>query len=81
MLCAASAPGIGWQHLNHLNLLVGSVCRFHVYFHNTAFSNNTASFRHFFAHIRMVLARLKSLILNVHITVFVMIIVLMQMKD
>ena len=33
MFCATSALGICWQHLNHLNLLVRSVCRFHVYFH------------------------------------------------
>ena len=28
-----SALGISWQHLNHANLLVRAVCRFHVYFH------------------------------------------------
>ena len=33
MLCVASALGISWQHLNHPNLLVHSVYRFHVYFH------------------------------------------------
>ena len=33
MLCAISALGISWQHLNHPNLLVRSVYRFHVYFH------------------------------------------------
>ena len=32
-LCATSAFGISWQHLNHPNLLVRSVYRFHVYFH------------------------------------------------
>ena len=32
MLCAISALGISWQHLNHPNLLVRSVYRFHVYF-------------------------------------------------
>ena len=33
MFCATSALGISWQHLNHPNLLVPSVYRFHVYFH------------------------------------------------
>ena len=33
MLCVTSALGISWQHLNHPNLLVHIVYRFHVYFH------------------------------------------------
>ena len=33
LFCATSAFSISWQHLNHLNLLVRSVYRFHVYFH------------------------------------------------
>ena len=33
MFATANALGIPWQHLNHLNLLVLSVYRFHVYFH------------------------------------------------
>ena len=33
MFCPTSALGISWQHLNHRNLLVSSVYRFHVYFH------------------------------------------------
>ena len=33
MFCATSILGISWQHLNHRNLLVSSVYRFHVYFH------------------------------------------------
>ena len=33
MFCATSALGISWQHLNHPNLLVRSVYRFHVDFH------------------------------------------------
>ena len=33
MFCVTSTLGIFWQHLNHLNLLVRSVYRFHVYFH------------------------------------------------
>ena len=31
--CSTSALGISWQHLNHPNLLVRAVYRFHVYFH------------------------------------------------
>ena len=33
MFCVTSARGISWQHLNHPNLFVCSVHRFHVYFH------------------------------------------------
>ena len=33
MFCSKSAFGISWQHLNHPNLLVSTVYRFHVYFH------------------------------------------------
>ena len=33
MFCATNALRISWQHRNDLNLLVRSVCRFHVYFH------------------------------------------------
>ena len=33
MFCVTSALGISWQSLNHLNLLVRAVYRFHVYFH------------------------------------------------
>ena len=33
LFCATSALGIPWQHLNHPNLLVCRVYRFHVYFH------------------------------------------------
>ena len=33
MFCVTSALGISWQRLNHPNLLVRSVYRFHVYFH------------------------------------------------
>ena len=33
MFCVTSALGISWQHLNHPNLLVRSVYRFHVCFH------------------------------------------------
>ena len=33
MFCVTSAVGISWQHLNHPNVLVCSLYRFHVYFH------------------------------------------------
>ena len=33
MFCATSTLGISWQHLNHPNLFVRAVYRFHVYFH------------------------------------------------
>ena len=33
IFAATSALGISWQHLNHPNLLVQAVYRFHVYFH------------------------------------------------
>ena len=33
MLCATSALGISWQHLDHPNLLRCAIYRFHVYFH------------------------------------------------
>ena len=33
MFYVTSTHGITWQHLNHPNLLVPSVYRFHVYFH------------------------------------------------
>ena len=33
LFCAVSALGISWQHLNHPNLPVRAVYRFHVYLH------------------------------------------------
>ena len=33
MFCITSALGISCQNLNHSNLLIHSVCRFHVHFH------------------------------------------------
>ena len=33
LFCATSGLGISWQHLNHPNLLVRAVYRFHLYFH------------------------------------------------
>ena len=33
MFAATTALGISWQHLNHPDLIVRAVYRFHVYFH------------------------------------------------
>ena len=33
MFCATSTLGFFWQHLNHSNLFLRSVYRFHIYFH------------------------------------------------
>ena len=33
LFCVTSALGFSWQHLNHSNLLVHAVYRFHMYFH------------------------------------------------
>ena len=33
MFCVTGAVDISWKHLNHPNLLVHTVYRFHVYFH------------------------------------------------
>ena len=40
LFAATSALGISWQHLNHPNLLVRAVYRFHVYFHIRLILNN-----------------------------------------
>ena len=40
LFCATSALGTSWQHLNHPNLLVGCVYRFHVYFHVRSILHN-----------------------------------------
>ena len=40
LFCATSALGISWQHLNHPNLLVCSVYKFHVYFHVRSILHN-----------------------------------------
>ena len=40
LFCATSALGISWQHLNHLNLLVRAVYRFHLYFHVRSILHN-----------------------------------------
>ena len=76
LFCATSALDISWQHLNHPNLLVRSVYRFHVYFHVRLILRDLGiSLPH-----KMVLARLKMLTLNVHLTVSVMTMVLTRMK-
>ena len=41
LFCATSALGISWQHLNHPNLLVSSVYRFHVHLHVRLILNNS----------------------------------------
>ena len=65
MFCVTSAFGISWQHLNHPNLLVCAVYRFHVCLH-----------------IRFILHDLGvSLPHDDGFTVFVMTMVLMQMKQ
>ena len=76
LFCATRALGISWQHLNHSNLLVRAVYRFHVYFHVRLILHNFGiplphedGFR-----------RLKMVILTVHITVYVMAMALMRMK-
>ena len=74
LFCATSALGIFWQHLNHANLLVGAVYRFHVYFHVNCMTWV------FCCHMKMVSAKLKMLILKVHITVSVMTMALMWIK-
>ena len=33
MICATSAPGISWQHVNNPNCLVRDVYKFHLHFH------------------------------------------------
>ena len=76
LFCVTSALGISWQHLNHPNLLVRTVCRLHVYFHVPLILHELG----IFYHMTMVSARLKMLTLRVHIAVSVMIVALMQMK-
>ena len=76
MFCVTSALGISWQHLNHRNLLVRSVHRFHVYFHVRLILHDLG----IFYHMKMVSARLKMLTLKAYITVSVMTMALMRMK-
>ena len=76
LFCVTSVLGISWQHLNHPNLLVRTVCRLHVYFHVPLILHELG----IFYHMKMVSARLKMLTLRVHIAVSVMIVALMQMK-
>ena len=40
LFCAPSRLGISWQHLNHPNLLVRAVYRFHLYFHVRSILHN-----------------------------------------
>ena len=77
LFCVTSALGISWQHLNHLNLLVRSVYRFHVYFHVRLIFHDLG----IFYHMKMVSARLKILTLRAQITVSVMTMALIRMKN
>ena len=77
LFCVTSALGISWQHLNHLNLLVRSVYRFHVYFHVRLIFHDLG----IFYHMKMVSARLKILTLRAQITVSVMTMTLIRMKN
>ena len=61
-----------WQHLNHPNLLVRSVYKFHVHFHIRLKFHDLD--------MKMVSARLKMLTLRMIIAVFVMTMTLIQMK-
>ena len=70
-LCATSALGISWQHLNRPNLLVFSAFRVHMYFHVWIILHHLFPY-----HTKMLLAGLKILTLKVRITVFVMTMVL-----
>ena len=40
LFCATSALGISWKHLNHSNLIVRAVYRFHLYFHVRSILHN-----------------------------------------
>ena len=40
LFCATSALSISWQHLNHPNLLVRAVYRFHLFFHVRSILHN-----------------------------------------
>ena len=77
LFCVTSALGISWQHLNHLNLLVRSVYRFHVYFHVRLILHDLG----IFYHMKMVSARSKILTLRAQITVSVRTMALIRMKN
>ena len=75
LLCVTSTLGISWQHLNHPNLLLRSVYRFHVYFHMELILHKLG----ISLPMKMVSARLKMPTSRVNITVSMMAMVLMQM--
>ena len=76
MFCVTSALGISWQHLNHPNLLVRSVYRFHVYFHVRLILHDLGiSLPH-----EDGFSKVKMLTFRVRITVFVMTMALIWMK-
>ena len=65
---ATSGLGISWQHLNHPNLLVRAVYRFHVYFHVRLILHEL----HISLHMKTSLAKLKMIMRTVHIKVYAM---------
>ena len=76
MFCAINALGISWQYLNYPNLIVSSVCRFHVYFHvQLILQDLGSSLPH-----EDGFSKIKIFTLKVIIIVFVMTMALMQMK-
>ena len=77
MFCSTGALGISWQNLNHPNLLLHNFYRFHVYFHVRIILHHLSIS---LPHEDSFSARLKYLTLKVHITVFLMTVVLMQVK-
>ena len=77
MFCDTGALSISWQHLNHSNLLVRSVYRFHVYFHVRLILHDLG----IFYHMKMVSARSKILTLRAQITVSVRTMALIRMKN
>ena len=68
MFCVTSELGISWQHLNHPNLLVRAVYKFHVYFHIRLILHELG----IFYHMEMALAKLKIVTFKAPITASVM---------
>ena len=65
LFVVTSALGISWQHLNHSNLLLRAVYRFHVYFHVLLIMHELG----ISLPQKIVLVMLKMLTLRLHITV------------
>ena len=64
MFCVTSELGISCQHLNHPNLLVRAVYKFHVYFHIRSILHELG----IFYHMEMALAKLKIVTFKAPIT-------------